>query len=336
MSLRGVNSYAITARRDAPDHNVSPDDFQLSLVTSMARVRLPEMAVPYCVDMRRERVLFTDHDAAGFARVRGAAFMFGEQLATAVGVHSVPFERLPELAAGLDPPPLLVFSPGRTGSTLLVRVLSAAGLCCASEPDILTQIARFAEEDFRLLPPPTRQWVARAAIAGLQRALGARLCIKLRSQSNERPLLLVRAAPGCRVVFMARGMRGWAMSRHRSFGETPEMVAAVLRQALDAFDKLLTMGSVAVLWFETLASDPERAVRICAPDAVFDPGAVHGALAEDSQAGTMVSREAVAGSAMQSDFFAVFRQAWPSFRRGALWHAETEALLSEMWSVGER
>jgi hypothetical protein len=333
MAIRGVNSYAIVGRSDAQFDSVSPDDFYLSIAASAGSPNLPPRTLPYCVDLKRERVLFTEHDAAGFDRMRNAAFLFSDQLATATHAYSVPFERLSELPPPPPEPPVFIYSAGRTGSTLLVRVLAAAGLACASEPDILTQIANIEQREFRLLPPDTRATLMHAAVGGLSAALGGGLCIKLRSQSNVRPLLLTEAAPDSRVVFMLRGARAWALSRHRTFAEPPEMVARTLRQAIDAYDKLAFAGvEFAPLWFETLEVDPAAALLACCPGAVVDPASLLAVLERDSQEGTMISREAMAASQTRDDFMAAFFREWPGARVGAHWQENTERVLEEVLS----
>ncbi len=333
MGQRCVNTYTILERREAQHDNVAPDDFKLALSGPWQDPKLPEGVLPYCADLARERALFTTHDRAGLAKLLAAAFMFNEQLETATGVLSVPFEHLNDLIAPAPAPPVLVFSPGRTGSTLLVRLLAAAGLACASEPDMLTQLARAPRDAFALLlAPGTREALARACLAQLGHTLGGGVIVKLRSQCNARPLLLTGAAPGCRVVFMLRGVAGWALSRHRSFLEPPEIVASILRQAMDALDKLAFSGAAFdVLWFETLAADPAAALRVCAPGLRFDADVLEDVMARDSQAGTMIARELVASAPAQDGFLAQLARDWVEARAGAEWHPATEAVLAEMW-----
>ena len=331
MAERQLNTYAIQSRREAQHDLVAPDDLVLELAGHAES--LPEAALPYCVDLARERVLFTTHDLPGMAKLLGAAFMFNDQLETAQSVISVPFERLDEAVPKAGARPVLVFSPGRTGSTLLIRLLSAAGIACASEPDMLTQVVGIPRSALALLPTGTREALARACIAQLGRALGTGVVIKLRSQCNARPLLLTDAARGCRVVFMLRGVQGWALSRHRSFIEPPETVASILRQAIDALDKLAFSGAVFdVLWFETLAADPASALRICAPGVAVDEAVVAGVMARDSQEGTAIARELVAAAPAQDGFLTQFTLDWAAARAGAEWHPSTEALLAEAWA----
>ena len=127
MAQRYVNTYTISQRREAQHDVVAPDDLSLSLAGPWPHEGLPAATLPYCADLARERALFTTHDGAGLAKLLAAAFMFNDQLETATGAISVPFERLDEAIAPPPAPPVLVFSPGRTGSTLLVRLLAAAG-----------------------------------------------------------------------------------------------------------------------------------------------------------------------------------------------------------------
>ncbi len=332
MGTRDINTYAIEARREAQLDLVDPTDLTLALQPAQAAAALPPGTLPYCADVARERVLFTVHDAAGLARLREAAFMFNAQLETAQAALSVPFEHLGESVGVPAVPPVFVFSPGRTGSTLLVRLLAAHGLPCASEPDALTQVALLPKQAFALLPPGTREALAQACTAQLGHTLGAGLHVKLRSQCNGRPLLLTQAAPGCRVVFMLRGIASWALSRHRSFLEPPEIVASILRQAIDALDKLAFSGApFDILWFETLCRDPEAALRICAPGVPPDAAALDAVMARDSQEGTAVARALVAAARAQDGFMAAFSQAWTEARTGAEWHPATERLLAEMW-----
>jgi hypothetical protein len=310
----------------------APTDLELSLEGHVAVDKLPERILTYCADMMRERVLFTCHDPEGLARVLSAAFMYAGQLHAAAQAISVPFERLDELKVTVAAPPVFIFSPGRTGSTLLARLLAAAGLACASEPDMLTQVARLPRDAFRLLPPDTRASLARCCIHNILTVLGGGTFVKLRSQCNARPLVLTEAAPGCRVVFMLRGVRAWAISRHKSFLEPPESVAAVLREAVDAWDKLAFSGvPFTHLWYEDLVADPGAALLACAPEASFDAAAIAAVMARDSQEDTPISRSLVAAMPAQEDFWTAFLTAWEEARAGAQWHPDTEGVLREMW-----
>ena len=329
---RLTHRYKILSRPEAPSEAAAPADFELAWEASSQQSNLPDTALAYCADYEDKRVLFSLHERADLARLFAAPFLFPEQWRLAAGVLSVPFEQLAD--AGLPGPalqPCFVFSPGRTGSTLLVRLLEAAGLACVSEPDMLQQVV-WMDEDRRKLPADTASCLAGACIAALGRARGNGVIIKLRSQCNEKPLVITRSAPGCRAVFMLRRVTPWALSRHRVFLEPPKAVAAVLRQAIDALDTLAGAGvPMQILWFEALAADPMSVLRLFAPSLHAETARVASAMATDSQQGTPIARSVVASRPVQAGFMGEFTTAWRAARASAVWSAATETLVKRMW-----
>jgi hypothetical protein len=308
---------------------VAPDDFVLRRRESP--LPFPAGALAYCADLQAERVLFSLH-GTGLAGLFAAPFLYAAQLLHATGVASVPFERLAECEGDLPPPrPTLIFSPGRTGSTLLARLLAASGAPCASEPDMLSQVCRFNREDRVRMGFAMEPALLRACVMSLCRALGPAPFIKMRSQCNARPLPLLAAAPDASAIFLLRRVRSWARSRHLAFAEPPVAVAAVLREAIDALDKLQESGvPFRVLWFEDLVRDPAGVLRMCLPANEPNPAAFVRIMQEDSQGGTAMAREAVAAASADPDFATRFLAAWEGAREGAEWGSGTLALLAAM------
>lgn len=290
----------------------------------------PEHALAYCADMQAERVLFSLH-GPDIAELFDAAFLYAAQLQDARGVVTVPFERLAETDADTPCRPTLIFSPGRAGSTLLVRLLTASGIACASEPDMLTQVCRFEREERMRIGPVMETALLHGCLAALCRVLGPAPFVKLRSHCNARPLPLMEATSGTRPILLFRRMAPWALSRHLTFGEPPASVAATLRHALDAADKLFGAAPPPrVLWFEDLRANPMAALRACLPDLRLDPLAIARVMAADSQAGTSIGRDAVANAIAAPDFAAAFAKAWDSARAGAEWGPAARGLLADM------
>ena len=226
MPQRLLLHYDIEDRQHELRDFVAPDDFVLRRRDTP--VPFPKGALAYCVDLQAERVLFTCHPHAAMAALFQAPFLYAAQLHGASHAVSVPYERLAECEAGKPVlAPVLIFSPGRTGSTLLTRLLRAASVACASEPDMLAQICRFGREDRLRMGLPMEPALMRACLASVTAALAGGLpliqppFVKLRSHCNARPLPLLDALPGTRAVFMLRHAKPWARSRHRAFGETP-------------------------------------------------------------------------------------------------------------------
>jgi hypothetical protein len=170
-----------------------------------------------------------------------------------------------------------------------------------------------------------------ACLAALCRVLGPTPFVKLRSHCNARPLPLLEATSGTRPILLFRRMAPWALSRHRTFGEPPESVAATLRHALDAADKLFGAAPPPrVLWFEDLRANPLGALRACLPDLRLDPLAIAQVMAADSQAGTALGRDRVPSVAPAPDFGVAFAAAWDNARDGAEWGPATLRLLADM------
>jgi hypothetical protein len=236
MPERRLLHFDIDDRQREQRDLVAPDDFVLRRRDTPCE--FPTRALAYCADMQAERVLFSLH-GADMGALFDAPFLYAAQLRDARQVVTVPFEQLAALDAGTPCRPSLIFSPGRTGSTLLARLLAECGVPCASEPDMLTQVCRFRREERMRIGPDMEVALLHTCLAALCRALGAAPFVKLRSHCNARPLPLLAAAGGGRAFLLWRRLAPWALSRHRTFGETPASVAAVLRQALDAADKLL-------------------------------------------------------------------------------------------------
>jgi hypothetical protein len=334
MPPRPILHFDIADRQQELRDSVAPDDFVL--MRRETPLPFPENALAYCADMQAERVFYSLHGAS-LPALFEASFMYGAQLTGAAGIVAVPFERLGELEPPCCAPrPTLIFSPGRTGSTLLARLLRAAGTPCASEPDMLTQVCRFVREDRRRIGLEMELALLRACLVSLGEALGPTPFIKLRSQCNARPLPLLQAVPGARAVFMLRGRHAWARSRHRAFAEPPASIAAVLREAIDALDKLTGAGvPFQVIWFETLRRDPLHVLVNDLDLAAADPAVILAAMAQDAQAGTPIARDRIAGLAVEDGFAAAFDVAWAEARQGAAWSDATLGYLEAMERLDE-
>ncbi len=328
MPARRTLHFDIADRQHEPRGVAAPDDFVLARRDTP--LPFPADALAYCADMGAERVLFSLH--GGRARdLLQAPFLFVAQLRDAKGVVTVPFEQVTDIDAETPCRPTLIFSPGRAGSTLLARLLHTAGAACASEPDMLTQICRYGREERMRIGPDMEVALLHACLAALCRVAGAAPFVKLRSHCNARPLPLLTAGGGGAILLMRR-MRDWALSRHLAFGEPPASIAAILRETLDAADKLLGEPMPPrIIWFEDLRADPARVLRNCGLDC--DPMRIAGVMQADSQAGMAFDRAAVAGATAAPGFAEAFSDAWSAARNGAEWAPATHALLADMRPV---
>lgn len=322
MPPRLIRHYDIADRQPELRDSAAPDD--LVLMRRETPHPFPAGALAYCADLQSERVIYTLH-GNDLPALFTEPFLYAAQLRAARAAVSVPYEQLDALDGPAPPGLIPIFSPGRTGSTLLARLLAAAGAPCASEPDMPTQISRFSREDRRRIGPAQEEALFRACFARLAAALGPGAFVKLRSQCNARPLPLIAGASAPAAIFMLRRFAPWAASRHRAFGETPETIAAIWRHAIDALDKLWDAGPpVHIMWFEDLAAAPAASLAALPGAPCLPPGPWDA----DSQAGTALAREHLRDLAVAPGFAAAAAAAWAAARQGAEWSSGTQACLA--------
>jgi hypothetical protein len=325
---RLCHRHAILARCGEPNDMVSPDDFDLAFEAAFQPADMPADTLCYCADFAAERLLYTILPEPSLTETLHAPFLFSAQHQRATGIVTVPFERL-DYPAGA---PVLVFSPGRTGSTLLTRLLTASGAGCASEPDLPTQLCRLDEAAQARLTPAIEKALICAAMMSLARALGPAPFVKLRSQCNARPEILLQALPHARPVFLFRRHIAWALSRHRAFAEPPDMVADILRTAVVAVDRLTRAGHAPhILWFEDMVADPARFLADLLQDRAMTRRALAPRLtpvmARDSQEGTSLARSVVQARDIDAAFLAGFKAEWAERRPTHHLGQRLEALL---------
>jgi hypothetical protein len=228
MKTMHANLLEITARkRRDPFAVADPADFEFSEGSSIdpQTVLTNPLISLYCLDHANRRALFVE-TAAG-VDLSQAPFLYQAQYENTVRLIAVPYETLHELAGAIsldNEKVILVYSVGRTGSTLLGAALNAAeGLVGLSEPDVFTQLVALREWDgsndgeisplvescLKIMCKPTEQtpdprgWV-----------------IKFRSFVIELGDLLYKHFPNTRNLFLYRHAEAWLNSMYRVFGDT--------------------------------------------------------------------------------------------------------------------
>jgi hypothetical protein len=223
-----ANLLEITARnRRDPFAVADPSDFETiegPSIDPQILVTNPLISL-YCLDHANRRALFVE--TAPGVDLSQAPFFYQAQYENTVSLMAVPYATLHQLARGIsfdDRKVILVYSVGRTGSTLLGAALNAvAEMIGRSEPDVFTQLVTLREWDgsneaeisalvetcLKLLCKPTEQtpnpsgWV-----------------IKFRSFVIELGDLLYKHFPNTRNIFLYRNAEAWLNSMYRVFGDT--------------------------------------------------------------------------------------------------------------------
>ena len=223
-----TNLLEITARkRRDPFAVADPADFEFLEgpdIDPQAVITNPLISL-YCLDHANQRALFVETTPG--VDLSQSPFLYQAQYENTVRLIGVPYETLHDLVRGIsldEQKLILVYSVGRTGSTLLGAALNAVeGIVGLSEPDVFTQLVALREWDgsndaefsalvescMKFLCKPTEQtpdprgWV-----------------IKFRSFAIELGDLLYKHFPNTKNIFLYRNAEAWLNSQLRVFGDT--------------------------------------------------------------------------------------------------------------------
>jgi hypothetical protein len=300
-----------TAKRYAV---VSPADFSLGPGREIAA--LPLEATPYCADFDSQSLLCVT--APG---ILDHPFLYQAQRQQAKTVIRVALAELAEE----DVTPMLIFSPGRCGSTLLYRILKAAALPCVSEPDYFSQAATsFARRGRGAMDRYRRPM--RAATGLLAASLASRSpVIKLRHHCLDAPLLISGAFAACKIIFLLRDHREWALSvKHVSPpGLTTRMALATFKGALEALDRLANNLDVLICHYRDAARADsgyvQKLVSFLGQGTDVAQECLLAILQQDSQAGTNIAeRRSAADRRDDALFLDEFERLWETERPAAI------------------
>jgi hypothetical protein len=279
----------------------SPDDFVIEGGRTVEVSRVGEADVsPYCFDVPNRSLL-----CVSTPDISREVFFYQAQREYARSVVKVPIELLPAGPAS----PVLIFSIGRCGSTLLVKALQAAGLTAVSEPDFFRQAAYYQSSGISL------QSVLAGATALLRHSV-----IKLHLECNNEPLLIAGAFHAPRVMFILRDPVEWAASLRRISRNSidPRRAAALLRGGLHALDMLTRNYEVQICYYEAFRElRPEQVGDLLAwagASPTVAPEILSAVAARDAQDGTFVSRASLRDVPDDFAFREVFRQEWSRWR----------------------
>lgn len=258
-----------------------------------------EAAFPCLIDIAGARTLYVPGlDAQA---LRGAPFANVYARTEAKSVLSVPWEAGPINRPSIKTDPIYVFSSGRCGSTLLHKILIAAGIQGVSEPDIATALVSPTYSRRRLARPLLR-WVTRNYVRDLVSALGddeGPFVIKLRSQFCRAAPPLLKGSRERRTIFMTRDFESWSRSVGQLFRLSPADMVLEYRRSLKCYAYLWQNSNCHFLRYEDLVARPQQEMtRLSAFLGRNIPAqAVDAAMAVSSQKGTQLERVSQRGVA---------------------------------------
>ena len=300
----GLSEHPVRSRTADRTSFSQPADFVLGPGRAVERARILDPDVsPYCFDFDAHELL-----CVSTPPLAGATFFYQAQRQGARSVVKVPYDDLPEAIAS----PVLIFSVGRCGSTLLVKALAAAGVDAVSEPDYFTQAVALGRDG-----PALQEAIGRAT------ALLRGEAIKLRAECSNAPLAIAGAFRAPRLVFVVRDAVEWAESVRRvSRAPDPTATAALLRGFLLGLESLAARYDVRVCHYEDFrvptASYVNALLGGLGIAARLRPAAAAELAGRDAQEGSVVSRAAAGAARDDPSFRAAFRVAWDRVRPAAL------------------
>ncbi len=275
--------------------------------------------IPYCFDLRTGTIIF----CAGIDPTLAMAAEFHYDY---LRTHARRFIEMPpqsfrssEEAARAGS--VLLFSPGRCGSTLLAKVIRAMGGVCISEPDFYSQFAYYAAHVGAVVPADRHLLeMARQVLVAPWRKSPSPVVLKMRSHANRAPTALLPAgADAAKVVFLMRRFEPWCESRMRAFGGMFRSHMDVYHRTLLALQQLQQNARCLLLDYDDMNSaSPAWATHVAAfLGLTFDEASVRNVLDQDSQQGTPLAAEQLS------------RQITPELRNNiaAAWRASAPAQL---------
>jgi len=269
----------------------TPSDFALDARQPIARDDASGLRLlPYCLDFMRRRSVYVG--GVDRREAEGAPFYYLHLRRNARFVVTIPWEN-GGLFKDASRAPVLLFSPGRCGSTLLGRILFEAAIVNVSEPDFYTQAtSKWASSAFN----PLRSSMQHAVLAMngdlcAELSSGGPVVAKLRAETCRAPALLMDPRER-RVLFMTRKFDDWARSTGRTFRNAPSKMVTKYFTALSCYDYLRRNCDCHLIRYEDLMADPTMA---CRELAIFlgceiAAGAIDAAMKKDSQEGTPLAR----------------------------------------------
>lgn len=292
----------------------SAADFQLEYSGTLSSDVIRKSGIVYCADFQNSQVLYTlfrDPPA-----VLQHPFLYSSQYDHADRIACVHFRNLEAFHSKTLSRPNFVFSAGRCGSTLLAALLRACGLPTASEPDLMTQLARERVFETNLPLAGNLQQVCMTSLAA---HYGIDLAVKLRSQCNSIALHIAREFPAAKIVFILREPIGWARSRYRAFPGDPKALAHLYRAAVNSYARLCEIKRRPVLvWYEDIASSPTQVLELLAleglPVRQIRAEWVTDVMCSDSQAETHLDSRKLKGPEMTVQQIQEFDIEWQRIR----------------------
>jgi hypothetical protein len=234
----------------------SPQDFAFKSFSILREKTWDEsQVIPYCFNFSTKEILYTDGVDPIFAA--DATFHYEFLRENSNRIISMPWEeRLQKKIDFSDP--IFIFSPGRCGSTLLTKLISALGAVSVSEPDIYAQIAIFSSrcssadiydgDLSRILSCTTADLVK--PLLGMN---NDSVVLKMRLEANNNPGLILSCCSSYpKTIFLIRDFCSWAESFLRISNLNLDTLFQIYLGSLDCYSFLRQNSNCLLVKYENL------------------------------------------------------------------------------------
>jgi|LauGreSBDMM110SN_4_FD.fasta_scaffold02846_2 hypothetical protein len=255
--------------------------------------------IPYCIDFNSNVLIHS----VGVDPVEAskATFQYDYIRKNAQSFLYTPLESLRNRAPKINISAVLLFSPGRCGSTLLSKLIAEIGVPSISEPDIYSQAASYFSSNDKSHTQANEvrhmlEWANFFQLSPFLKMGSPNVLIKLRSHVNAGPRIVLSSFPGPRkTIFLKRDFHSWCISRMRAFGNTIESNLDIYIRSLRCLRFLLKNSDCLVLDYHDLSEKPETVLHklsvFFGTPIIMDQ--VKDVLGRDSQADTNLARDKV-------------------------------------------
>lgn len=306
FAIRGRRNLDSISFASRDDFDVMPCDENASLTDVTGGVDF----LVYCADFDAQCLFYTDNSAP--LRSQDVPFLYLAQRRTATTMIEVPFQRLHEITS---PPmtPTFIITPGRCGSTLLVRLLLAAGVAAVSEPDSFSNLAiRLAAKPAGIVLP-FEQEMLRASVTTFRAGWGTEPVVKLRGVCCLIVKQLLSTFPSARFIFVLRDRMRWLESQSRAFGFNARALSFLLRLSILAVHQVASLGRPSmIVWYEDLVQRPLEVLANIVPSDMLNARKqqVLEAFSQDAQADSPLERASLAPHRVNAEHVLSFEARW--------------------------
>lgn len=208
-------------------------------------------------------------------------------------IIDIPFSKIEENLI-LKTAPIFIFSIGRCGSTLLVKLCGNLGVKVVSETDSLTNLFEGLKHELTINDILK---IIKFNVGFFSDKKDEKVVFKLRGTAFDDIDLFIRAFPNAKYIFIFREPIAWAKSNIKAFGDDPSILVEYLKNSIKTYDLISNRNlNFITIWYEDLILDPISILReVIGDESVLDNfeniEKIQKTLDLDSQNGTSISRD---------------------------------------------